>query len=52
MVKKELTKADNLKDIPKRYEHYLLLMQYIQESMVLRHEIIDNCDNITEWKKM
>lgn len=43
-VKKELSKIDNLNDLPKKYTQYPTLTQYYQEAVVLRKEVISNCD--------
>ena len=41
-VKEELSKADNLDKVPKRYTNYPTLKAYCEESLILRKDVIDN----------
>ena len=43
-VKKELSKIDNLDNMPKKYNHYPTLKAYYEESQNLRKEIIDTAE--------
>lgn len=45
-VKKELSKINNLDEMPKKYNQYPLLVAYYQEAQQLRKEIIDTAEPI------
>jgi len=45
-IKQELSKADNLDSVPKRYVKYPLLLRYCQEAQKLRKEVIEAVDKI------
>jgi hypothetical protein len=43
-VKKELSKIDNLDNMPKKYENYPTLKAYFEEAQILRKEIIASAE--------
>jgi len=43
-VKKELSKIDNIDNMPKRYNHYPILKAYYEEAQILRKEIISTAE--------
>ena len=43
-AKKELSKANNLDNMPKRYKHYPILEAYYKEAVSLREEVIQSAD--------
>ncbi len=43
-VKKELSKINNLDQMPKKYNHYPTLVAYYKEALQLRKEIIDTAE--------
>ncbi len=45
-TKQELSKADNLDNVPKRYAKYPILQRYCQEAQKLRKEVIEAVDKI------
>jgi len=45
-AKKELSKANNLDNLPKRYKHYPTLEAYYKEAVLLREEVIQGADAI------
>ena len=44
-AKKELSKANNLDNMPKRYKHYPILEAYYKEAVLLREEVIDGAES-------
>ncbi|WP_434579772.1 hypothetical protein MLC52_06990 [Sulfurimonas sp. NW15] len=46
-VKKELSKIDNLDNMPKKYKLYPTLEAYYKEALKLRVEILDNTEELT-----